>query len=77
MVDEVDVGMGGKDEVVGELGNCKDEVVGTEDSGGGEVVGSSKDEVMGAVDDGSVCVFKAREISCIAVETFLSASTSC
>ena len=69
-------GGGCGDEVIGELGNCKDEVVGTEDSDEGEVVGSCKDEVMGTVDGGSVCVFKAWEISCIAVETFLSASTS-
>ena len=65
MVQEMDVGMGGKDEVV-EVGNCKDEgvhksvreYVGTEDSGEGEVVGSCKDEVMGAVDGGSVCVLR-------------------
>ena len=67
IVEEVDVWMCGKDEVVGEVGNCKDETVGTEDHGDGEVVGTEdsgegevvdicKDEVMGRVDRGSVCI---------------------
>ena len=52
IVEELDVGMGGKDEVVGEVGNCEDEAVGAEDNGEGEVVGNCRDEAVGTEDSG-------------------------